>query len=77
MPKKRIEFARVACPTRKSDALLLAAHSRRWVAFAMEQNEALDPLQISLLGSNAVVTYSNELSYDRAALAHHPYQIST
>jgi hypothetical protein len=32
MPNKRIEFARVACPTRKSDALLLAAHSQRWAA---------------------------------------------
>jgi hypothetical protein len=30
MPNKRIESARGARPTRKSDALLLAAHSRRW-----------------------------------------------
>jgi hypothetical protein len=27
-PNKRMEYARVACPTRKSEALLLAAHSR-------------------------------------------------
>ena len=30
MHNRRIESARVACPTRKSAALLLAAHSRRW-----------------------------------------------
>jgi hypothetical protein len=29
MPNKRVEFARGARPTRKSEALLLAAHSRR------------------------------------------------
>jgi hypothetical protein len=28
-PNKRIEYARVACPTRKGEASLLAAHSRR------------------------------------------------
>jgi hypothetical protein len=29
MPNKRVEFARGARPTRKSEALFLAAHSRR------------------------------------------------
>ena len=28
-PNNRVEFARVARPTRKSDALLLAAHAKR------------------------------------------------
>ena len=31
-PNKRFECARTARPTRQSDALLLAAHSRRWAA---------------------------------------------
>ncbi len=29
-PNHRLEFARVARPTRKSDALLLAARPERW-----------------------------------------------
>jgi hypothetical protein len=43
-PNKRIESARVACPTRKSDALLLAAHSRRWASqsnMRLESNHRL------------------------------------
>jgi len=33
------------------------------MSFAMEQDEALDSLQIRLLSANAVVTYANELPY--------------
>lgn len=30
VPNNRVELARVARPTRKSEALLLAAHAGRW-----------------------------------------------
>lgn len=33
MPDKRIESARTARPTRKGDAPLLAARSRRWALY--------------------------------------------
>ena len=33
---KRVKFARGARPTPKSDALLLAAHSRRWASRNIE-----------------------------------------
>jgi hypothetical protein len=45
---KRMEFARTARPTRKSDALLLAAHSRRWAPEMRNLKVAIAALALSL-----------------------------
>jgi hypothetical protein len=49
---KRLESARAPCPTRKSDALLLAAHSRRWTAKAERRMKMVSELHQSRQGAN-------------------------
>jgi hypothetical protein len=72
MYNKRMKYARIACPTRKSLGLLLAAYSRRWAGDAApdmsplsEKSEVFASTVVFCGAGHAFAFRSRALSWSR------------